>query len=315
MLSTAKNNTSVPPSSVSRTRYLMGCLINITLSADFKTQAETVLEKAFQEIKRCETKLSRFLSDSEISRINQQAGTHPVEVDDELFSLLNFSVQLSAVTEGAFDISVGPLVALWEEAEKNNQQPSSQAIHMTLEKVGSDKIILNDQEKTIFFLHPEMQIDLGAIGKGYALDRAVSILRQLGVRFAVVDAGSTIYCLSDTSINFDIRHPRDPQKTFSAVRLKNQAVSTSANYERFYRINGSKAGHLMDPRQGMPVPTDILSASIVSSSSLLSDVLSTAVFILGPVRSEGLIRTLAGIEAVLVCQRHKWWPRLHIKRV
>ena len=280
-------------------RYLMGCFVEIEVSADSDSLAHEAIEAAFAEIKRIEALLSKFSPHSVVSKINDQAAQKPVVIPAEVFDLLKSSLYYSEITNGAFDITVEPLTELWRQAERDDSVPSQGSIQKVLNHVGMRHLRLDASQTTIQLTCPEVKIDLGGLGKGYAIERAVRVLKNWGVSDAVVNAGSTIYALGDFK-TFGITNPTEPLEMISSVSLKNECVSTSANYERFFSIRGKRFGHLIHPHTGAPVESRLLSTSVVASSAMASDIYSTAVMILGETEGKRLIRRLEGIKLVLI---------------
>ena len=267
-----------------RMRYLMGCFIEVEISGLSQESADRAVEAAFEEMKRIEALLSKFSSESMVSSINDEASKKPVPLTEEVFNLIEKALKYSELTEGAFDMTVEPLTEIWKIAYRRGYIPSGYEIGIALDQVGYSNVVLNKAQKTIYFKKPGIKIDLGALGKGYAIDRAVTILREHGVQNAIVNAGSTIFCLGNEA-RFGIEHPIRLGEIADTVKLKDKAVSTSGDYERFYEIGGKKYGHIIHPKTGWPVETSLLSASLVGDSAMDCDILSTIYFILDPQKS------------------------------
>ena len=239
------------------------------------------LDEAFGEIKRYERLLSRFLDDSVISRINRDAAQAPVEVDGEIYGLLEKCLQISGETKGAFDITTAPLCDLWRSAAKRGSVPSDLEMRETLSRTSIRSLRLDPDRSTISFLREGMGLDLGAVGKGYILDRAARFLKDRGIMSGLLNAGGNIVSWDPAGSRIGIRDPLDGDRILSTVFLKDEAIATSANDERFFRIQDRTYGHILDPRTGWPVEGDLLSVSVVAESAMMADALSTALFVLG----------------------------------
>ena len=210
-------------------------------------------------------------------------------------------MRFASLSEGAFDVTVGPLVKLWEEAADRNRAPSQQEILETRERVGSAKVELLP-ELQVRFAQRDLEINLGAIGKGWAVDQAVAVLKRRGVRDAFVSAGtSTVFALGDDGLGegweVSVRNPIEGHP-LATYRIRDQAVSTSAAYERYWEIDGNRFGHILDPRSGQPVAR-MLSATVVAPTATAADALSTAAYVMGVAEGSALIRRLK-LEGLLV---------------
>lgn len=261
-------------------RYLMGCFVEIEAQGENRFLSLNAVNAAFSEMKRIEKNLSRFLPDSVISNLNRMAAISPVEVQEEIFDLIERCVRYSELTGGAFDITASPFIELWNGAENHGRTPTHQEIDSASKAVGFQNLVLDRKNQSVYFSHPQMKLDLGAVGKGYAVDRAIELLRHHGIRKGLVNAGSTIYCFGG-ELRFGITDPMDPQSCITTVLLQDNAISTSATYERFYEIAGKKYGHIIHPKTGCPVEGEISSLSVISESAMESDILSTAFFVNG----------------------------------
>jgi len=289
--------------SLKRIHYLMGTFLSIEA---FHLQDEglsAIVETAFKEVSRIEQLLSRFQEDSQLFRINNSAWKEPQVIEFELFSLIAECVEFSKKTNGAFDITVAPLMELWHQAEREGQLPAELQVSELLLNIGSQNIALDKEAKTIFFKNPLLKIDLGAVGKGYALDRAVQILKEKGIEKARLDFGGHLYYLVPDDFLGDYIGIRDPLKSeeiITNLRLKNKSISSSANYERNFKIQNRAYGHLVNPLKGLPIENDIESVSIISDSAMQADILSTAVFILGMEKGRQLIKDMGYGEVIII---------------
>lgn len=312
LTSPAKND--LKEGSLGRIHYLMGALLSIEVSHPEEACAREALAAAFSEVRRLESVLSRFKDGSPVYRLNHSAHLSAQPLDDELFSLIAACLESSAKTLGAFDISVSGLMELWSQAEKNDALPEDGEVRSFLSGTGYQNIVLDKEAKTVFFKNPLLKIDFGAIGKGYALDRAVAILKQRGIEKARLDFGGHLYYFnrSDTPApHIGLKNPLLPDEVILTLPFENKTISTSANFERNFKIRNKIYGHLINPFTGYPAQGPLLSVSVISSSALEADVFSTAAFILGPEEGMRLIRNSAGNEAVFITDSYGK-PKIHV---
>jgi FAD:protein FMN transferase len=267
--------------------------------ADFL--AETVNEM-FEEVDRLDAQMSNYKPESELSHINREAAHADVVVEPRLFGLIQLCLRLSEDTGGAFDITVGPLMKAWGFFRGQGRVPSSQEIHDVLKHVGYGHVHLDAARHTIHFDEAGIELDLGAKAKGYAVDRAVEILKENGILSALVSAGtSSIYALGappgEKGWKISLRDPFDQNKAAEVAYLKNFSLSTSGNYERFFKMGGRMYSHIMDPHTGMPVE-GMLSASAFTERTTDSDGLSTALYVLGVEASRDYLARYPNIAAI-----------------
>lgn len=302
----------------------MGTVFAIHLYAEDEPQALSFFEVAFEEVERLEETLSKFRPPSEICRINRLAATQPVTTDPEVFSLINQSLWYSEQTAGAFDITVGPLMRTWGFFRAEGHFPNSEDLNTARERTGFDKVLLDRGTRTIRFAVPGMELDLGAIGKGYAVDRIVEILREASVSAALIVAGSsTVYALGappgDDGWKIHVPDPLDRARKISTVKLRDRAISTSGSYERFFELDGRRYCHVMDPRTGIPVE-GILQTSLIGRDGAMTDAISNALFVVGA-DGKALLSKFEEVSALTVLtagggQRVlKWnWPDAAVER-
>ncbi|MCP3964499.1 MAG: FAD:protein FMN transferase, partial [bacterium] len=266
-------------------------------------RAQLALDRAYLEIDRIEAMISSWRPTSVTSEINRQAGVRAVPVPAELFNLVRRSLKLSELTGGAFDITFAGLGGLWDFKADNPRLPEPAAIRQALEHVGYRKIVLDSAERTIFLNDSGARIGFGAIGKGYAANRAVFVLKENGIESGVVSAGGDLVAFGrkeDGGLwDVGIAHPLHRDHVFARLPLSEQAVVTSGDYESFVTIDGKRYTHILDPRTGVPVD-HLRSVTVVCPDGELADALATAVFVMGPVDGLRLINQLNGIEALLV---------------
>lgn len=269
---------------VSAERVRMGSPCRITVHAASRAAGLEAVDRAFDEIERVNRLLSDYRDDSELARLNRAAGTGPVAVSEELFELLRSLVPYHEQSAGAFDPTVGPLLRLWGlRGEGPAAVPAAHELAATLERVGFDRLRIDPRERTVA-LPAGMSLDPGAFGKGYAVDRAVAVLRASGIRSGVIDFGSTAFALGRPrgarGFRFEVRNPQGPAGSLERLRLADRALSTSGGYERYVEIDGRRYPHLLDPRTGRPARA-AASATVVAPSALEADILSTAIAVVG----------------------------------
>ncbi|MBI4209752.1 MAG: FAD:protein FMN transferase [Deltaproteobacteria bacterium] len=274
--------------SVSRAQYLMGTICEITVITERIGKAEMAISKAFQEILDLDRMMSSYRSDSELSRVNAQAATSPVSTSPRLFEALSYSSHYAILTQNAFDPAVEPLIQLWD-FRGEGRVPTKQGVQEALQKVGFEKIVLDDDSHTVFFRENGVGIDLGGIGKGYALDRAALYLKKEGFPNALLNFGGEILVLGHgpegEDWKMEVADPQDRTQGVVFFYATDVAISTSGNSERFIEVDGKRYGHILDPRSGYPVKFNG-SVTVIGPSATDADALSTALFVMG--EKEGL---------------------------
>jgi thiamine biosynthesis lipoprotein len=266
-------------------RHAMATRFEIVLCGADEVFLRAVGEEALDEIERLEAQLSFYRDESEISGINARAAREPVPVEPRLFQLLQRAAQLSAETDGAFDVTVAPLMRCWGFVRGTGAMPPPEAIEEARQCVGMNLVQLDEENYTIRFAREGVTLDLGSIGKGYAIERAAQILRDYDVTSALIHGGASsivaMGCPPDpTSWNIAIRHPLDAEQRLSVVPLCDAALSVSAVHGKMFESEGRRYGHVLDPRSGYPVQSALLCA-VRSTSPTDGDALSTAFLVLG----------------------------------
>ncbi|MGI6295220.1 MAG: FAD:protein FMN transferase [Armatimonadota bacterium] len=261
-------------------------------------------EQALEEIADAEKRLSMFRPGSETSRINAFAAHQAVKIDARLYNLLKLAVRVSQATEGAFDITVAPAMQIWRNAGRLNRLPSDAEIDSARELVGAEMILFDDSDHTIRFAKEGVQIDPGAIGKGFAIDIAVESLRESGITSALIHGGtSTIYAIGN-QINgqpwrIGVRDPATPDQSLRTVELCDASLSVSAPHGRLFACEGREYGHVIDPRTGRSVRRTSL-AAVWGPSATETDALSTALLVLGEEGLEPIRRAFPDYDGLVV---------------
>lgn len=286
----------------------MGSRFDISIVAENQNDADTYIALAINEISRIEKLISSWDPKSQTSDINRNSGIKPVKVDEELYKLIERSIKISKLTEGAFDISYASMDNIWKFDGSMTEMPSTEAIKKSVTKVGFEKIILNEESQTVFLKQEGMKIGFGAIGKGYAADKAKELLQTKGVVAGIINASGDLNTWGKQPNGKDwmvaIVNPLNKKKVFSWLPVKNSAVVTSGNYEKFIKFNDILYSHIIDPRTGYP-SSGILSASIFTTNAELADALATSVFVMGVEVGLDFINQLKTVECIIIDQDNK----------
>ena len=287
---------------VRRTQFIMGTLVEISLSHSDPDLIQTASTEAFNEMQRIEKLMSTYLPGSEISRINRAAGKQAVLVSPEVEEVIQEGIFWSQQSGGAFDITIQPLVQLWDMDGEKNLIPARNTIKKTASLVNYKNIEIVDHK--VKLTRRGMAINVGGLAKGYAVDRAVSLLRSK-VANGIVNAGGDLYAFGrktpTTSWNIGLQHPRNPQGLLAAFALKDMAVATSGDYQRYFIKDGIRYHHIFDPQTGMPA-RGMISATILTTEAMEADALSTAVFVMGPEKGLAWVDAMENVEAMLVLE-------------
>jgi len=276
----------------SNTRILMGTFWEV------QSPDKRASEIVFNEVSRLDRLLSKYQAISEISTLNR---TGKLKVSAETFYIIKKSKEFWKISDGAFDITVAPLVELWGFSDQKTRVPDESEIKSTLKLIGSDKIILQENNFMVEFTLPGMKIDLGAIAKGYAIDCAVKKLKAAKINSCLINAGGQVYALGTKfSLPWKIA-VKNPRKSgiLETLELKNQSASTSGDYEQFFFQNKKRYGHIIDPKTGYPVDRQITSVTVIAEDGLTADAVSTAIFVLGRIKSEELFKKLPELRAII----------------
>lgn len=281
----------------------MGSRFEITVTARDSTQANQYIALAVAEIYRIEKLISSWDPNSQTSLINKNAGIKPVAVDSELFNLIERSIKISQITDGAFDISYASMDKIWKFDGSMNQMPAEEEIEASVEKVGYQNIELNKDHYSVFLKKPGMKIGFGGIGKGYAADKAKELLISKGVSAGIINASGDMNTWGDQPAGehwkVAITNPFDKNKAFALLPVVNSAVVTSGDYEKFVNFNGVRFAHIIDPRTGYP-STGMISATVFAPKAELADALATSVFVMGVETGLNRINQLPQIECIII---------------
>ncbi len=281
---------------------MLGTVCRITI---YDKISDRAFKAAFERIKEIEEHMSIHLDESEISRVNRSAGSEAVPVSADTFLVVQKALEIARLSGGAFDPTVGPLVQAWDIGGENPRRPSDEEIAHLLTLVGYDRVVLDEEQQTIFLQDPGMVLDLGAIAKGYAADEAARVLIEQGVGSAIVNLGGNVLTVgrkTDGSLwRIGIQDPEQERGGYALiVELDDTSLVTSGPYERFFTLEGETYHHILDTTTGRPVVNELISASIITRSSFLADALSTTLYALGVEKGMALIESMEGVEAILL---------------
>lgn len=268
-----------------------------------RTRLAEVAEAAFEEIDRLDRQMSNYSETSELTYINRNAARSEVIVEKELFDLLKLSVDYSRATDDAFDISVGPLMKAWGFFKGQGRVPNADELASVLAHIGYQHIKLDERARTIRFDREGVEIDLGGIAKGYAVDKAAAILRDSGVTSALITSGSSSICAigappKQSAWRVEVSDPLNRSRRVMTLELKDQSISTSGCNEKTFVLGGKTYCHIMSPRTGKPIE-GIVSATILTPRGVDAEVFSKAVMVLGVEKAKELLKKRPDVRAIL----------------
>lgn len=279
----------------------MACRFEVTLPAGAAADLAAA-RQALDEIDRLENQLTVYRDSSEVSFINQTAGQRAVPVEPNLFELLALARKLHQETDGAFDITAGPLIRCWGFFQRQGRVPALEELEAARASVGMHHVALDSEKKSIRFQSPNVEINLGSIGKGYALDRVASSMRSR-VNSALLSGGnSSVVAIGNGSGDgwrLGVRHPKDKNSRLVILKLRDCAMGTSGAGEQYFESGGKRYGHILDPRSGMPAEGVVL-VSVIASSAALADALATAFFVGGRELAERYCCSHSGILVLML---------------
>lgn len=269
---------------VEGTADAMGTGFSIVAYGEDRDRLQSAVAQGLEEARRLDAMLSNYKPDSEWSEINRGAGDHRVHVSKEMYDLLAACLEYSRASEGSFDITVGKLMKVWGFYKGSGHLPHRAEIWGALNSVGYKYLVL-EPGNWVRFAKKDLEIDPGGIGKGYAVDRIAQILKDNGIKHALISGGgSSIYAIGappgEKGWKIDIKNPRDPSKSIQSVYLKDESMSTSGAYEKFFNAEGRMYSHIMDPRTGYPAQ-GMLSTSVIAPRTLDSEAWTKPYYILG----------------------------------
>jgi FAD:protein FMN transferase len=287
---------------VKRTQMHMGTLVSITAVASTDRTANRAIDAGFTEVKRLEQLLSTWIPESELSRVNASAGVAPVTVSPETLAVVRRSIQVAELTEGAFNIAIGPAIDAWKVTEQS-RVPSLAELDALRPLLDLRALHVDVREQTIYLEKPGMRIDVGGIGKGYAADQAIEVLRSVGAVAGVVALSGDIKTFGQLpggrKFPVGIQHPRKEGEILAVIDLEDEAISTAGDYERFFERDGVRYHHILDPRTLQPARS-CQSVTVIAREGVWADGLDTGIFVMGPERGMELVERLPDVEAIIV---------------
>ena len=278
----------------------MGTEVSVYVWHDDLETAQEAVAAVFAEVARIDKLMSTYIEDSEMSRINREASSGPVDVGDELFTLILRALDISLLTRGAFDITYDSVGQHYDFRE--GRRPDEDTILEELPRLNYRLVEINRDNSTIRFMQEGVRINLGGIAKGYTVERGVDVLRQYGVAHARVTAGGDSRLLGDRRGQpwmVGVQNPRDNDQVAVTLPLENEAISTSGDYERIFEEDGERYHHIIEPSTGQPAG-EVRSTTIIGPDAVLTDALSTSVFVMGVDQGLRLIATLPDYEGIVI---------------
>jgi thiamine biosynthesis lipoprotein len=285
---------------ITRNESIMGTRCAVELWSDDRARGEAAIASVFDDMKRIDRLMSTWKEDTEISKVNREGSKHPVKISQELFRLLQVSVEYSELTHGAFDITYASVGYLYDF--KKGVHPDQKAIEQALPGINWRHMVLDEKNTTVFFTRPGMRIDLGGIAKGHSVDRGIEILQKQGITRAMVNAGGDTRILGDRFGKPWVVGVRDPDhegRMFLRLPLSDTAFSTSGDYERYFDEDGKRFHHIIDPKTGDSA-RKVRSVTVISGTATRTDALTKSVFIMGAEEGIAFINTLPDVDAVAV---------------
>ncbi len=307
MAGCAEMGAAPPPVVSKRAQMLMGTLVTVTAVASDKSMGDRAMQAAFDEIKRLERLLSTWRPDSELSHVNAAAGHQPVQVSRETLELVVRSLEMAQLTHGGFNIALGPAIDAWSVTDRQ-RIPDDEELQRLKPLIDWTSIQLNIEARTIYLPREGMRIDVGGVGKGYAADRAVEVMRRAGAKGGVVALSGdikTFGILADRNgFPVGIRHPREEGALIAMIDLNDEAISTAGDYERFFERDGVRYHHILDPQTLQPARA-CQSVTVIAKEGTMADGLDTGIFVLGPEQGMALVERLPNVEAIIIDQEGK----------
>ncbi|WZL72268.1 FAD:protein FMN transferase [Clostridiaceae bacterium 35-E11] len=304
-----------PTEPQSKTNFFLGTVVTITI---YDHASEEIFNQVFERIRDIENKMSMNIAQSEVMQINDQAGHHFVSVSKDTFDVIQKGIYYSELSQGKFDISIGPIVKLWNIGSEDARIPSSEEIAAKLKLVNYKDILLNETEQKVMLKDQDMMIDLGGIAKGFVADEVRTILQNNGVEHAIINLGGNIFALGNKPNGqpwaVGIQNPFEPTGTpLGAVKVANQSVVTSGIYERLLEKDGKKYHHILSTETGYPIENNLVGVSIITDQSTDGDGLSTTIFSLGLTEGMQLVEKLDGVDALFITKDSEIYPTSGIK--
>ena len=282
-------------------RLTMGTFARVVAVASNPRQA---IAAAFQAIEGVNSTMNDYDPNSLLSEVNREAFEHPVQVDAGLFEVLTAAKLYSRMSDGDFDVTIGPVVQLWRKAKEDGTAPSPEALANAREAVGYEKLILDAEKQTVQFAKDGMFLDLGGIAKGYGIDKAIEALQAAGIKGGLVDIGGDLRCFGTPADGqrhwlIGLQDPQNDGEILMTLNMDDMAVATSGDYRRFVMIGDEKHSHIVNPATANSAQ-DLSSVTIIAPAAMAADALATAVTVMGDEKGLELIETIDSTEAILI---------------
>jgi FAD:protein FMN transferase len=293
-----------------RTAKLMGARFDISIVAADSITAEQHIDSCIAEIKRIEYLISDWIDTTQVSRINQNAGTQPVIVGQELLRLAQRAIKLSTITNGAFDISFAAMERIWIFDGSMTEKPTPEQVRKAKDKVGYRNIVIDTIHSTIFLKEKGMKIGFGALGEGYAADRCREMMLNKGVRAGIVNGSGDMNTWGTrpdgSPWNIGIANPFSQSELYAVVPLKQGAVVTSGSYEKYAEIKGERYSHIINPLTGYPA-TGLISVTVFGPSAEMANGFSTSLMVLGKRKGMKLLKRFPGYSCIMISENGKFY--------
>lgn len=291
------------PHLVKRSQMLMGTVVFVTAVGADEKIAQRAVKAGLDEIRRLEELLSTWISISELSQVNAAAGRKSIQVSQETFEVLTRSLEVAKLTQGGFNIALGPAVNAWDVSGEGHV-PSQEKLEALRPQIELSNVQLDETTRSVWLRRPGMSIDVGGIGKGYAADLAARVMRTAGATAGVVALSGDIKTfgrMPDTQrFVFGIQHPRKEQgQVLGRIELEDEAVSTAGDYQRYFMKDGVRFHHILDPKTLHPAQ-GCQSVTVIAKDGVMADGLDTGIFVMGPDKGMALIESLPDVEGVIV---------------
>ena len=284
--------------------FQIGTYIKISIYSDKEVPSEQ-FDRIFEEIDQFEKLISKNILTSEVSMINENAGKQPVKVSDTIFELIQMGLRYSNISDGGFDISIGPLVDLWGIGTKGAHVPAESEIQDAISKIDYHDIVLDEANQTVFLKNEGMSLDLGAIAKGYIADHVKTLIQEEGYQSAIINLGGNVLTVghkpNSDAWSIGVRDPKGESKDIVGIlKLQDNSIVSSGTYERFFIEDGKRYHHILNPKTGYPEDNQLQSVSIISQKSVVGDALSTTVFVMGLQEGYAYVESLDQVEALFI---------------
>ena len=312
LISCSKEDKNEP---LSKTDYFMGTIIKVTL---YDKKDSKIIDRAFEKVKEIEELVSINRNGTELDKVNENAGIAPTHVSKDTFNIVKKGLEYSNLTNGYFDITIGPLVKLWSIGLPEAKVPTQAEIDEKIKYINYKDLVLDEANQTVFLKKKGMLIDLGGIAKGYTADEIASILKEEGVEQAIINLGGNVYALGEKEKNtpwkIGVQNPLENRgEIVGSLSLSNKSIVTSGIYERFIEDGDKRYHHILSPFDGYPYDNNIAGVTIISDKSIDGDALSTSVFAMGVDEGLKFVNNNPEIEAIFVTKDNKIYLSENVK--